>query len=156
MHLVFTRMPTENTSSSGMYASCIKHLLKSHVRCEYILWWSLCTLYLLACQVRVHPLVEFMHLVFTRMPGERYHRRLRSLLLWLCDVFRVLINSLVCRFCTSALGLVLFGFRLNGKYGYLFLKVETYKMFKRTLFIRTKHNIRIFAVIPFNKLRNDI
>ena len=42
------------------------------------------------------PLVEFMYLVFTRMPGESHRRRLRSLLLCLCDVFRALINSLVC------------------------------------------------------------
>ena len=42
------------------------------------------------------PLVEFMCLVFTRMPGESYRRRLRSLLLYLCDVFRALIISLVC------------------------------------------------------------
>ena len=41
------------------------------------------------------PLVEFMYLVFTRMPGKNYRRRLRSLLLCLCDVRRVLINSLV-------------------------------------------------------------
>ena len=75
------------------------------------LWCSLCTLYLHACQVRVTvnvPLMEFMYLVFTRMPGESYCRRLRSLLLCLCDVFRTLINSLICWFCTSALGLVLF------------------------------------------------
>ena len=39
------------------------------------------------------PLVEFMCLVFTHMPGESYCRRLRSLLLRL---FRALINSLVC------------------------------------------------------------
>ena len=45
-----------------------------------------------------------MYLVFTRMPGEIYRRRLRSLVLYLCYVFRSLINSL----CTSALGLVLF------------------------------------------------
>ena len=32
------------------------------------------------------PLVEFMYLVFTRMPGESYSRRLRSLLLCMCDV----------------------------------------------------------------------
>ena len=37
-----------------------------------------------------------MYLVFTRMPGESYRRRLRSLLLYLCYVFRVVINSLVC------------------------------------------------------------
>ena len=42
------------------------------------------------------PLVEFMNIVFTRTPGESYHRRLGSLLLYLCYVFRALINSLVC------------------------------------------------------------
>ena len=44
------------------------------------------------------PLVEFMYIVFTRMSGESptYCRRLRSLLLCLCSVFRALIiNSLV-------------------------------------------------------------
>ena len=41
------------------------------------------------------PLVQFMYFVFPRMPGDSYRRRLRS---WLClrDVFRALINSLVC------------------------------------------------------------
>ena len=53
-------------------------------------------------------LVQFMYLVFTHMPGEGYLRHLRSLLLCLCNVFRVLINSLVCWFCMSALGLLLF------------------------------------------------
>ena len=43
------------------------------------------------------PLVEFMYIVFTRMPGDIY---CRSLLLCLCDVFRALINSLVCGFQT--------------------------------------------------------
>ena len=43
------------------------------------------------------PLVEFMYLVFTRPPGESYRRRLGSLLLHLCYVFRALINFLVCR-----------------------------------------------------------
>ena len=42
------------------------------------------------------PVLEFMYLVFTRKPGESYRRRLRSLLLYLCYVFRALINSLVC------------------------------------------------------------
>ena len=42
------------------------------------------------------PLVEFMYLVFTRMPGESYRRRLRYFLLCLCDVFRAMITSLVC------------------------------------------------------------
>ena len=45
------------------------------------------------------PLVEFTYLIFTRMPGESYHRRLRSLLLYLCYVFWVQINSLACWFC---------------------------------------------------------
>ena len=42
------------------------------------------------------PLVEFMFLVFTRVPGESYSSRLRSLLLCLRYVLRALINSLVC------------------------------------------------------------
>ena len=37
----------------------------------------------------------FIYLVFTRMSGESYCRRLMSLLLRLSDVFRALINSLV-------------------------------------------------------------
>ena len=41
------------------------------------------------------PLAELMHLVFTRLPGENYSRRLGSLLLCLCDVFLALIHSLV-------------------------------------------------------------
>ena len=42
------------------------------------------------------PLLEFMYLVFTHMPGESYRRSLLSLLLCLSDVFRALINSFVC------------------------------------------------------------
>ena len=38
-------------------------------------------------------LVEFMYLVFARMPGESYRRRLRSLV-YLCYVSRAQINSL--------------------------------------------------------------
>ena len=43
-----------------------------------------------------------MHLVFTRMPSESYQRWLRSLLLYLCYEFWVLINSLVCWFSVWA------------------------------------------------------
>ena len=43
-------------------------------------------------------LVEFIYLVFTRMPCESYRRRLRPLLLYY--VFRELINSLVCWYFT--------------------------------------------------------
>ena len=42
------------------------------------------------------PLVEFMYHVFTRMPGESYRRRIRSLLLSLYYVLRALVNSLLC------------------------------------------------------------
>ena len=44
------------------------------------------------------PLVEFIYiyLVFIRMSGDSHQRRLWPLLLCLCDVFRALINSLVC------------------------------------------------------------
>ena len=40
-----------------------------------------------------------IYLVFTRLPGESYRRRFRSLLLCMCGVFRALFNSLVCWFC---------------------------------------------------------
>ena len=33
-------------------------------------------------------------------------------------------------------------------------KIQTHKRFKRMLFIRTKHNMRILGVIPFTKLQN--
>ena len=52
------------------------------------------------------PLVEFMYLVFTHLPGESYRRWLGSLLL--CDIFWAQLNSLVCWFCRSTLGLVPF------------------------------------------------
>ena len=60
---------------------------------------------------------EFTYLVFTRMPGENYRRRLRSLLLYFCYVFPALINSSVCWFCTSALGFVLFQIPASHSYG---------------------------------------
>ena len=44
----------------------------------------------------------------SRLPGESCHRQLRSLLLCSCDIFWVLINSLVCWLCRSYLGLILF------------------------------------------------
>ena len=46
-----------------------------------------------------------MYLIFTRVPCD--NRRLRSLLC-LCDVFWMVTNSLVCRFCTGVLSFVLF------------------------------------------------
>ena len=39
-------------------------------------------------------LLEFMYLVFTRMPGESCRRRLGSLLLYLCEVLRAVITPL--------------------------------------------------------------
>ena len=42
------------------------------------------------------PLVEFMYLLSAHMPCESYCRRLGSLLLYLCYVFRALINSHDC------------------------------------------------------------
>ena len=51
--------------------------------------------------------MKFMYLVFTRMPGELPHATW-VFVVYLCYIFRALINSLVCWFCTSALDLVLF------------------------------------------------
>ena len=42
----------------------------------------------------VHPLVEFMYLVFTCTPGEIYHRQLRSLLLYLFTYFECKLTPL--------------------------------------------------------------
>ena len=53
------------------------------------------------------PLVEVRYLVFTHMPGTSYYRQLGSLL-YVRYIFRALINSLVCWFCTSTLGLIWF------------------------------------------------
>ena len=70
--------------------------------------WNVGYIYIIICHWGVSffedlPLVEFMYSVFTRMPGESYRRRLRSLLVYLYYVLRALINSLVCwlRSCFS-------------------------------------------------------
>ena len=47
-----------------------------------------------------------MYLVFTRMPGESYRRRLGALLAYLCDVFRAQINSHECYALHSYVGTV--------------------------------------------------
>ena len=54
------------------------------------------------------PLVEFMYLVFTRMPGESHRRWRRSLLLCLYDVSRALINSFVFWFILNVFVVVVF------------------------------------------------
>ena len=72
---------------------------------------SMVTLTWHACNYKVHklhqryifddvfedvPMVEFMYLAFTCMPGKSFCKRLRSLLLYLCYKFQAVINSLVC------------------------------------------------------------
>ena len=34
-------------------------------------------------------------------------------------------------------------------------KIQSHRRFKRTLFIRTKHHMQIFGVMPFIKLQNN-
>ena len=58
------------------------------------------TLHLHACQVKVT--IGDIYLAFTCMPGESYHRWLRSLLLYLCYIFQVLINSLCVDFTVES------------------------------------------------------
>ena len=67
------------------------------------------------------PLVKFMYPVFTHMPDESYHRRLRSLLLCLCDIFQVLIIPLFAGSVASVC-------KLSARHGYLikFKKKETF------------------------------
>ena len=85
MYLAFTRMPNES------YRRRLRSLLLCLCDVFRALINSLCVLFISWRHVNV-PLVEFMYLSFTRMPGENYLRRLRCLCL--CDVFRALINSL--------------------------------------------------------------
>ena len=59
-----------------------------------ILHWQIFSMILMWNRTRpgallLVPLVEFMYLVFTHMPGESYRRRLRSLLQYLCYIFRM-------------------------------------------------------------------
>ena len=61
---------------------------------EIIRYYCYCCYVSIVVIVEDVLLVELMYLIFTRMPGESYRRRLRSLL-YSCCVFRALINSLV-------------------------------------------------------------
>ena len=79
MYFVFTRMPGESTEDVPLVE--FTYLVFTRMPGE---------------STEDVPLVEFTYLVFTRMPGESYRRRLRSLLLYLCYIFRALITSLVC------------------------------------------------------------
>ena len=68
-------------------------MYKLYVTCDTLVTWLVtCNL---TCNLRV---VEFMYLIFTCMPCESYRRRLWSLVLCMCYMFCMLINSLVCGF----------------------------------------------------------
>ena len=81
------------TLSLTWHASC-KYNYKVHV-------YKLHQKYILIKIGKEVPLstFEFVHLVFALMLGESYHRWPRSLLLCLCDVFRVLINWICWLLC---------------------------------------------------------
>ena len=89
--LYFKRMPGE-----GVPLVEFMYLVFTRMPCEEVLLLEFMYLVFTCMPGEDVPLVEFMYLVFKRMPGESYRRRLRSLLLCFCDVFRELINSLVC------------------------------------------------------------
>ena len=54
-----------------------------------------CLEFLVFVVVEGVPLVEFMYLTFTHMPGESYGKRHGFLLLYLCYVFRAVISPCV-------------------------------------------------------------
>ena len=64
------------------------------LQCMVHLWWAF---FAMPNQKDV-PLVGLMYLVFTCMPCESYHKQLGPLLLCLCDIFWVVITSLLCWF----------------------------------------------------------
>ena len=57
----------------------------------FVYWWI----------IKIDLICFDLYLIFTCMPGERYCRQLRSLLLCLYDIFQALINSLLCWFWPS-------------------------------------------------------
>ena len=97
-HIRSTRGERNNNNK---YVSNVQH----QQTCEKYMMWG-CTsggVYVpfLYKQREDVPLVEFMYLGFTRMPGESCCRWLRSFLLCFSDILWVLINSLVCWFYMS-------------------------------------------------------
>ena len=93
-HIRSTRGERNNNNK---YVSNVQH----QQTCEKYMMWG-CTsggVYVpfLYKQREDVPLVEFMYLGFTRMPGESCCRWLRSSLC-LCDALQALINSIVCWF----------------------------------------------------------
>ena len=100
-------------------------------------------------------LVEFMYLVFTCMPGESYHRRLRTLLLYLCYVFQALINSLVSSFCEAVHGDQVTALYLQSLLSnfYYFLIIIKYCKPDNRLFLPSYFNCSFLLFYPFgNKL----
>ena len=81
----------------SFYTLVVFKCLVVFVSFEQMMYLYLC-LYIICSQAQTEKegvlQVEFMYLVFTRMSGESYRKRLRSL--YTRYVFRELINSLVC------------------------------------------------------------
>ena len=112
-------------TSGGVYvpwSAAVPLVEFMYLEVQLYLWWSLCTLKCSCTSGGVYvpwsaavPLVEFMYLNIPPAVFKLYShawwelpRWLRSLLLCSCDVFPVLINSVIYWFCTGALGLILF------------------------------------------------
>ena len=64
-------------------------LFTNPVNVQYLVWRSVLGVASASFCARLRLCyVEFMYLVFTRMPGDSYRKRIMSLLLCLCEVFR--------------------------------------------------------------------
>ena len=102
-HLFPVQGLLKNTANSkhGPSFKCSKYLQQTHMHKQLSVKVSLTKNNCMCCFKMIYqlhqnlPLVEFMYLAFTRMPGESYHRQPRSLLCF-CDSFRALINSFAC------------------------------------------------------------
>ena len=91
MYLVFTHTHTHTKISNK--SDC----QRSKTFCSLTKEITLKLLLVLSCPNKQRSFEPFicLDLVVTRMPCESYRRRLMSLLLYLCYVYRALINSLV-------------------------------------------------------------
>ena len=81
-------LPDENKVVLCLYTPALPSVREMDGIYIYICHWR-------ASFLEDEPLVEFMYLVFTRLPGESCHRQLGSLVLCLHDISRALINSFV-------------------------------------------------------------
>ena len=96
-HLEYLPRDIRHSATLSCFKSKLKtfffseNLAKQHCPSPLISLYSVCVCervcVMCTCVCMCVCILQFMYLVFTRMPGESYRRRIRSLLLYFCYVF---------------------------------------------------------------------